>query len=190
LDCQIDGGGHQDGLRSGTLAVPLIAGFGKACELASGQLADEIERLGNLRDRFEQRILRGAPVAIVNGNAALRLPNITSISFPSVDSEALLTSLMIPMGSSGNPSCQVAVSAGSACTSASLKPSHVLTAMGVSPDVARSTLRLSVGRFNTREEVDVAAEAITQSIQQLLPGGPPVTGERRILGVNSVAEVA
>jgi cysteine desulfurase len=159
LECQIDGGGHQDGLRSGTLAVPLIAGFGTACELATAELAVEVERLAALRDRLERQILTAVPEAIVNGHSNFRVPNITSTSFPSVDSESLLTSLMN----------DVAVSAGSACTSASLKPSHVLTAMGVSAETARSTLRLSVGRFNTIGEIDAAAKAIVRAARRLSP---------------------
>jgi cysteine desulfurase len=158
LDCQIEGGGHQDGLRSGTLPVPLIVGFGVASELAVESMSIDRMHSHVLRDRLERRIVDGVPGAIVNGHAELRLPNITSISFPGVDSEALLTSLPT-----------IAASAGSACTSASLKPSHVLSAMGVSPDVARSTLRLSVGRFTTLDEVDAAAKAIVQAVQRLTP---------------------
>jgi cysteine desulfurase len=132
-----------------------------------------------MRDRLERRILHETAGAVVNGHRSLRLPNITSISFPSVDSEALLTSLP-----------GLAVSTGSACTSASLKPSYVLTAMGVPADAARSTLRLSVGRFNTGDEMDAAAAAIVAAIKQLSPANPSSLGDALRGTTSRIKEVA
>lgn len=156
LQSLIDGGGHQDGMRSGTLPVPLVVGFGAACRLAGAGLADESRRLCRLRDRLESGILRAVPDAILNGHPTLRSSIVTNIGFPDVDSEALLTGLK-----------DIAVSSGSACTSASPRPSHVLTAMGIDEELARATLRLSVGRFTSEEEIDYAIEVVVRTVLRL-----------------------
>jgi cysteine desulfurase len=150
------GGGHQQGLRSGTLPVPLIVGFGKACELAAEALESETAQTSRLRDRLETRILSRISGCVVNGDCEHRSPIVSNISFLGVDGEELLTDL------SG-----IAVSSGSACTSVDAKPSYVLTAMGRSAELARASLRMSVGRFTTVEEVDAAAEIIIRTILNL-----------------------
>jgi cysteine desulfurase len=156
LEPLIDGGGHQGGLRSGTLPVPLIVGFGAACGILQTDLSEESEQLRRLRDALERGILERISDARVNGHGADRSPSVTNISFPGVDSESLLVALD-----------EIAVSTGSACTSAEAKPSHVLKAMGVSDDLARSSLRFSVGRFNTEAEVDYATRAVTETVLDL-----------------------
>jgi cysteine desulfurase len=151
----IHGGGHQMGLRSGTLPVPLIVGFGQAAELAAATVDAESNRLGVLRDRLESLVLARVPDAIVNGDRTCRLPGVTSISFPNIDGEELLTAMT-----------EIAVSAGSACTSASAQPSYVLNAMGINNDLAQATLRVSAGRFNTVEEIDAAATFIASIVSK------------------------
>ncbi len=153
LEALIDGGGHQDGMRSGTLAVPLIVGFGVACRIAREELAAEQSRIARLRDRLESALLNRISSARVNGTRAARLAGVTNISFSGLDSESLLTGLT-----------RVAASSGSACTSHSAKPSYVLTAMGVDEDLARSSLRLSVGRFNTEADIQLAIEHIVEAV--------------------------
>ena len=148
LEPLIHGGGHQGGLRSGTLPVPMIVGFGASCELAL-DLRAESERLRRLRDRLESGILALVPNAIVNGHPLQRSPIVTNISFADADGESLLVDLK-----------HVAASSGSACTSASAKPSYVLNAMGVEDHLAKSSLRLSVGRFTTEEEIEIAIKAV------------------------------
>jgi cysteine desulfurase len=157
IEALIDGGGHQSGMRSGTLPVPLIVGFGAACELVNAELSGEAARMAELRDDLEQGLLAEFPEAIVNGAEADRSPAVCSISFPGVDGESLLTSLDT-----------IAVSSGSACTSTSGRPSYVLSAMGVSDALARSTLRLSVGRFTTVEEVNEAVATIASTVAGLI----------------------
>jgi cysteine desulfurase len=163
LEPLIDGGGHQGGLRSGTLPAPLIVGFGAACALAGAALAPEAERLRRLRDRLEEGILRRVSGARVNGSRAERSPVVSNISFPGVDGESLLVALD-----------EVAVSSGSACTSASARPSYVLTAMGVPDHLARSSLLFSVGRFTTRADVDEAVEAVAATVARLRDELAPV----------------
>lgn len=151
-----DGGGQQDGIRPGTLAVPLAMGAGKACELAAERMVEDSKALGRLRDTLENEILATIPDARVNGGRAPRLPSISSISFPDVDGEALLTSVT-----------EIAVSAGSACTSGSGTVSHVLTAIGVEPVLAKATLRFSLGRFNTSRDCGIAADLVCKAVQRL-----------------------
>ena len=156
LVCQMDGGRHERGLRSGTLNVPGIVGFGAACELCLAEMAAEAERIAALRDRLEQALMRRLDQVTLNGHLTRRLPNTTNLSFACVEGEALMMRMS-----------DLAVSSASACSSASLEPSHVLRAMGVPEALAHSSLRISLGRFTTREEVDYAVEKIADAVGDL-----------------------
>ncbi|HET8636694.1 MAG TPA: IscS subfamily cysteine desulfurase, partial [Acidobacteriaceae bacterium] len=146
---QINGGGHERGMRSGTLNVPGIVGFGQACEIAAHEIAAEAERLRRLRDRLRQRLESALDQVRVNGtiDPEQRLPGNLNMSFAGVEGEALLMGLN-----------DVALSTGSACTSASLEPSYVLRALGLGDEIAHSSLRFGLGRFNTEAEVDYTAD--------------------------------
>ncbi|NOT32038.1 MAG: IscS subfamily cysteine desulfurase [Planctomycetes bacterium] len=161
LAAQIDGGGHERGMRSGTLNVPGIVGLGQACELARTELAEESARCRALRDHLQQRIEKELGFVELNGHPSERLPGNLNLSFHFVEGESLI------MGIS-----DVAVSSGSACTSASLEPSHVLRAMDVGEDLAHSSIRFGIGRFTTREEVDYAAEAVVKAVRRLREMSP------------------
>jgi cysteine desulfurase len=151
-----DGGGQERGLRSGTLAVPNIVGFGLACQLCRENMAEEARRCLDLRERLRIGLLERLSDCRVNGHPELRLPGNLNISFVGVHGEALLTTLR-----------NVAVSSGSACTSASIEPSHVLLALGLSEELAHGTLRFGLGRFNTLEEVDWVIEEVSRAVCQL-----------------------
>jgi cysteine desulfurase len=153
---QIDGGGHERGMRSGTLNVPAIVGFGEACAISQREMADEAMRLQSLRDHLKQRLESALDAVHVNGSMEHRLPNNLNMSFEYVDSESLLMSLN-----------DVALSSGSACTSATLAPSHVLKALGLGQDLAHSSIRFGLGRFNTAEEIDYAADRVIQAVRKL-----------------------
>ena len=153
---QMDGGGHERGMRSGTLNVPAIVGLGKACELCGSEMIPDAIRLTGLRDRLEQGLLR-IEGSRVNGSREFRLPHTTNISFSHVDGQALLAGL----------GKDVALSSGSACTSASMEPSYVLKALGVDDDLAHSSLRLGLGRWTTAEEVDYAIGRIGETVTRL-----------------------
>jgi cysteine desulfurase len=153
---QIFGGGHERGMRSGTLNVPGIVGFGSACEIAGRVMPEEAPRLGALRDRLHRRIAQDLEAVELNGHAELRLPHNLNLSFAYVEGEALMLAME-----------GIAVSSGSACTSASNEPSHVLKAMGVSDEKAHTSLRFGLGRFNTREEVDQVATQVVESVKKL-----------------------
>lgn len=150
---QVDGGGHEKNMRSGTLNVPGIVGFGKACEISQHEMTAETIRIKQLRDKLEEAMLATGN-ARVNGHRVQRLHNITNISFKNTDSE----SLMISLGK------YLAVSSGSACTSASIEPSYVLKAIGLSDELAHGSLRFGIGRFTTIEEIDYAVEKLTTAI--------------------------
>jgi len=152
----IDGGGHERGMRSGTLNVPGIIGLGKACELCEKEMTAEGERLGALRDRLKDAILAGLDGVFVNGSMSRRLPHNLNLSFAGVEGEALLMGIN-----------DVAVSSGSACTSATLEPSHVLRALGVPEELAHSSVRFGLGRFNTEEEVDYVAARVVETVKRL-----------------------
>jgi cysteine desulfurase len=152
----MDGGGHERGMRSGTLNVPAIVGLGKACELAGKEMLSESLQISTLRDRLEAGLLT-IEGARVNGSREFRLPHTTNISFPGVDGEALLAGL----------GKDVALSSGSACTSASMEPSYVLKALGVEDQLAHSSLRLGLGRFTTKEEIDYAIGRIGETVIKL-----------------------
>jgi cysteine desulfurase len=153
---QMDGGGHERGMRSGTLNVPAIVGFGVACALAKEELAEESRRTAALRDRLLEGLRRRVPEISVNGSMERRLPGNLNVSFAGVDGEALMLSMR-----------EVAVSSGSACTSASLEPSYVLRALGVPDELARSSIRFGVGRFNTEEEIDFVVEKVAERVKAL-----------------------
>jgi cysteine desulfurase len=153
---QIDGGGHEKGMRSGTLNVPGIVGFGKACELAMGKMEEEGIRLGRLRNELENALLELEDV-YVNGDRGNRLPHVTNISFKYVDANALITGV----------NKEIAVSSGSACSSASIEPSYVLKAMGLSNDLAHSSLRFCLGRDNTEEEINYTIEKLSRTVKGL-----------------------
>jgi cysteine desulfurase len=153
---QMDGGGHERGMRSGTLNVPAIVGFGKACELCGAEMGPEAKRLAVLRDRLETGLL-GIGGAVVNGSRTRRLPHTTNMSFEGVDGQALL----------GGLGKDVALSSGSACTSASMEPSYVLKALGLDDSLAHSSLRLGLGRWTTNEEVDYAITRIGETVARL-----------------------
>ncbi len=157
---QMDGGGHERGMRSGTLNVPGIVGFGKACELCQEEMADEAIRLSAMRDRLEKELLT-IEEAYVNGNAEHRLPHVVNISFKFVEGEGLM------MGTK-----DIAVSSGSACTSASLEPSYVLKSLGLDDELAHSSLRFGLGRFSTDEEVDFAIDHVKQAVEKLREMSP------------------
>jgi cysteine desulfurase len=153
---QINGGGHERGMRSGTLNVPGIVGFGKACEIAAQEMATEAERLRRLRDRLRQRLESSLDQVRVNGSLEQRLPGNLNMSFAGVEGEALLMGLS-----------DVALSTGSACTSAALEPSHVLRALGLGDEIAHSSLRFGLGRFNTEAEIDYTADRLIEVVQNL-----------------------
>jgi cysteine desulfurase len=157
----IDGGGHERGYRSGTLNVPGIVGFGAAAELSAAEREEEAARLFRLRERLRQGIEAGLDLVAVNGSLERRLPGNLNVSFAYVEGEALMMALK-----------DVAVSSGSACTSASLEPSYVLRAMGVSGDMAHSSIRFGLGRFTTEEEVDFVVGLVIQKVRKLREMSP------------------
>jgi cysteine desulfurase len=156
VDPLIDGGGHERGMRSGTLPVPLLVGFGKAAEIAKADMAADAERIGALRDRLHRGITAQLPEVFVNGSMEHRLAGNLNISFAYVEGESLLMALK-----------DVAVSSGSACTSASLEPSYVLRALGIGDELAHTSIRFGLGRFNTVEEVDYVIELVVRSVKRL-----------------------
>jgi cysteine desulfurase len=157
---QMDGGGHERGMRSGTLNVPGIVGFGKACELCEQEMEQEAVRLSALRDKLEKELLT-IEEAYVNGNPAHRLPHVANISFKFVEGEGLM------MGTK-----DIAVSSGSACTSASLEPSYVLKSLGLDDELAHSSLRFGLGRFTTEAEVDFAIDHVKTAVYKLREMSP------------------
>jgi cysteine desulfurase len=156
LSAIIDGGGHERGMRSGTLNVPGIVGLGKACELCQNEMAGEAEKLSRLRDRLKDSIMSRLDETYINGSTTHRLPNNINISFAYVEGESLLMGIN-----------DVAVSSGSACTSATLEPSYVLKALGVGEDLAHTSIRFGLGRFNTQEEVDYVADRVVETVSRL-----------------------
>ena len=157
---QMDGGGHERGMRSGTLNVPGIVGFGKACELCEQEMDQEAVRLSAMRDKLEKELLT-IEEAYVNGNPAHRLPHVANISFKFVEGEGLM------MGTK-----DIAVSSGSACTSASLEPSYVLKSLGLDDELAHSSLRFGLGRFTTEEEIDFAIDHVKTAVNKLREMSP------------------
>lgn len=158
---QMDGGGHERGMRSGTMNVPGIVGFGKACEICMNEMESEAQRLSVMRDRLEKGLLE-LEEAYVNGSVEHRLPHVSNISFKYVEGEGLM------MGFNKN----IALSSGSACTSASLEPSYVLKALGLGDDLAHSSLRFGLGRFTTDEQIDYTIKAISETVLKLREMSP------------------
>lgn len=156
VTAQMDGGGHERGMRSGTLNVPGIVGFGKAAELARLEMHHDAERLSKLRDRLQATLCQLEETK-VNGNEGSRMPHVTNISFKHVEGEGLMMTF----------NQNIAVSSGSACTSASLEPSYVLVSMGLGDDLAHSSIRFSLGRFTTDEDVDMAIELVTNGVNHM-----------------------
>lgn len=159
--CQMHGGGHERGLRSGTLNVPGIVGLGAAAEICGAEMADEAPRVRALRDRLEASIMDNLDFVYVNGHPTERLGNTMNLAFRYVEGEAMMMKME-----------KVAVSSGSACTSASLEPSYVLQACGVSGELANSSLRFSLGRSTTQEEVDYAASRVVEAVKELREMSP------------------
>jgi cysteine desulfurase len=156
LNAQIDGGGHERGMRSGTLNVPGIVGLGEACEIAMNEMATETARLTAMRDHLRARLEEKLDYVAVNGNMEHHLPGNLNMSFVYVEGESLLMGIN-----------DIAVSSGSACTSATLEPSYVLKALGLGDDVAHSSIRFGLGRFNTMEEVDYVADKLIDTVLKL-----------------------
>lgn len=157
----MDGGGHERGMRSGTLPVPLIVGFGKACELCEQEMESEGKRLAAMRDRLQAAIMKGLEDVYLNGHPTQRLPHNLNISFAYVEGESLLMGVK-----------EIALSSGSACTSATLEPSYVLRALGVGSDLAHSSIRFGLGRFSTDEEVEYTAKRIIETVTRLREMSP------------------
>ena len=157
----LDGGGHERSMRSGTLPVPLIVGFGKACEICMQVMPEESKRLTELRERLKEGILKSLDEVYLNGHPTKRLPNNLNLSFAYVEGESVLMGLK-----------EIAVSSGSACTSATLEPSYVIRALGVGSDLAHSSIRFGLGRFNTPEEVDYVIKRVVETIQKLREMSP------------------
>ena len=161
IAAQMDGGGHERGMRSGTLPVPLIVGFGKACELCEQEMAADAARLSVMRDRLHATITKALEDVYLNGHPTERLPHNLNVSFAYVEGESLL------MGCK-----EIALSSGSACTSATLEPSYVLRALGVGAELAHSSIRFGLGRFTLDEEVDYAAKKIIETVTKLREMSP------------------
>jgi cysteine desulfurase len=156
ITAQMDGGGHERGMRSGTLNVPGIVGLGEACAICHREMAEEAKRLGYLRDKLKNKLETELDEVFINGSMEHRLPNNLNISFAYVEGESLLMGIN-----------DIAVSSGSACTSATLEPSYVLKALGVGDDLAHTSIRFGLGRFNTEEEVDYVAARVIEVVRKL-----------------------
>jgi cysteine desulfurase len=161
LTAQMDGGGHERGMRSGTLNVASIVGMGEAARICREEMATEVPKLRALRDRLDNRVREQFADAVWNGDLEARLPHLTNISFPYVEGESLIMGVK-----------ELAVSSGSACTSASLEPSYVLKGLGLGDELAHSSIRFSLGRFTTEQEVDFAADRIVQEVKRLREMSP------------------
>jgi cysteine desulfurase len=175
----IDGGGHERGMRSGTLNVASIVGFGKACELARTERVAEAERLGKLRDRLSDGLTKALDLTTVNGSTEHRLPGNLNISFAFVEGEGLMMKMK-----------DVAVSSGSACTSASLEPSYVLRALGIEEDMAHSSIRFGIGRFNTEEEIDYVIRLVVAKVTELRNMSPLYEMAKEGIDLKSIAWTA
>ena len=175
VTAQMDGGGHERGMRSGTLNVPGIVGFGKACELCRLEMEADTKRLSILRDKLETELMK-LEEAYINGSTLHRLPHVTNISFKHVEGEGLL------MGFNKN----IALSSGSACTSASLEPSYVLKALGLGDDLAHSSLRFGLGRFTTEDQIDYTVKAISDTVIKLREMSPLWEMYKEGIDLNSI----
>lgn len=157
VTAQIDGGGHERGMRSGTLNVPGIVGFGKAAEIAMKDMAEDTKRVSKLRDKLETALMANLEEVYINGSKEHRMPHVTNLSFKHVEGEGLMMTF----------NQNIAVSSGSACTSASLEPSYVLKALGLGDDLAHSSIRFSLGRFTKEEEIDYTIAALTKGVTHM-----------------------
>ncbi len=157
VTAQMDGGGHERGMRSGTLNVPAIVGMGKAAEIAMKEMEQDAARLSKLRDKLETAFLQNVEEVYVNGNREHRMPHVTNLSFKHVEGEGLMMTF----------NQEIALSSGSACTSASLEPSYVLVALGLGDDLAHSSLRFSLGRFTQEEDIDYVIEQISKGVNHM-----------------------
>jgi cysteine desulfurase len=175
ITAQMDGGGHERGNRSGTLNVPGIVGFAKAARLMITEGAQDNARIGALRDRLYAKLTRELDQVILNGDSEHRLPGNLNVSFAFVEGEALMMAIK-----------DVAVSSGSACTSASLEPSYVLHSMGLDEDLAHSSIRFGVGRFNTEEEVDFVAELVSSKVKRLREMSPLYEMHQQGIDIKSI----
>ncbi|MCZ6660896.1 MAG: aminotransferase class V-fold PLP-dependent enzyme, partial [bacterium] len=175
LSPMMDGGGHERGMRSGTLDVPGIVGFGAACELAFQEMEAEAERIRALRDRLQSGILSHLEEVYLNGHPDRRLPGTCNLSFAYVEGESLVTGLN-----------DIALSSGSACTSVGHESSHVLLALGLNTEMINSSLRFCLGRFNTEEEVDYVIQKVREVVERLRELSPLYEGTRDGLDVSSV----
>ena len=175
VTAQMDGGGHERGMRSGTLNVPGIVGFGKACELCMLEMEADTKKIVKLRDKLETELLK-LEEAYVNGSREHRLPHVANISFKHVEGEGLL------MGFNKN----IALSSGSACTSASLEPSYVLKALGLGDDLAHSSLRFGLSRFTTEEEIDYTIKSISDTVLKLREMSPLWEMYKEGIDLNSI----
>lgn len=175
VTAQMDGGGHERGMRSGTLNVPGIVGFGKAAELAMLEMDADAARLSVMRDRLENELCK-IEESYVNGNRRSRLPHITNISFKYVEGEGLMMAF----------NQNIAVSSGSACTSASLEPSYVLKALGLGDDLAHSSIRFSLGRFTTDEQIQYTIDHVTKAVNKLRDMSPLWEMFKQGIDLNSI----
>lgn len=175
LTAQMDGGGHERGNRSGTLNVPAIVGFAKACELMMKDGAEDEARIRRLRDRLQRRLTDALDEVVINGDVERRLAGNLNLSFAFVEGEALMMAIK-----------DVAVSSGSACTSASLEPSYVLHSMGLDEDLAHSSIRFGIGRFNTEEEIDFVADLVIQKVNKLREMSPLYEMHRQGIDLKSI----
>lgn len=157
VTAQMDGGGHERGMRSGTLNVPGIVGFGKAAEIAKKEMQQDAERLSKLRDKLETSLMSQLEEVYINGSKEHRMPHVTNLSFKHVEGEGLMMTF----------NQNIAVSSGSACTSASLEPSYVLIALGLGDDLAHSSIRFSLGRFTTEDDIDYAIKAMVDGVNHM-----------------------
>ncbi len=162
VTAQMDGGGHEGGMRSGTLNVPAIAGFGKAAEIAAEQIPQSQERLKELRDKLENALVTQLEAVTINGHRDQRMAHVTNLSFKHVEAERLMKTF----------NQNIAVATGSACTSASLEPSYVLKAHGLSDDLAQCSIRFSLGRGTTKADIDYTIDAVVKGVQQLRSQNP------------------
>lgn len=176
LAAQIDGGGHERGLRSGTLNVPGIVGFGKACEICSNEMEEESIRVSRLRDKLQAGLLQ-IEQSCLNGDKDHRLPHVTNISFKYAEAEGLMAAFK-----------NIAVSSGSSCTSASLEPSYVLKALGLGDDLAHSSLRFGLGRYTTDEQIDYTIEQVTSAVNKLREMSPLWEMHKEGIDLNTIAD--
>ncbi len=180
VTAQIDGGGHERGMRSGTLNVPGIVGFGKAAEIAQHEMKADGERLSKLRDRLEKSLMERLEETYVNGDVNNRMPHVTNMSFKHVEGEGLMMTFNQEIG----------VSSGSACTSASLEPSYVLVALGLGDDLAHSSIRFSLGRFTTDEEIDYAIDALAEGVNHMRDLSPIWEMYKEGIDINAIVWAA